>query len=256
MPAPVFTCDFNGAAVIGDTTALGWDNPSQTAQGGTLALEAVVIPRVGTKSIKCTAPALVTSPVRAALQKAAFAFDAYTEAWIEWYVYVASAASYQMLGLLDIEDVDNPNNLKPGLSLYMTADRKLHCALVRCGANTVLDQGAAADTPVALRAAMDASMPVDQWVKMRAYIFFAPDITNGRVKVWRNDVLIMDGALVTMPLGGYVTDRIQLGVTNHEGAVQQVVYIADVNVWSADPGDGLSPGGSGHRKDEPIPDAS
>lgn len=252
MADPIFSSDFNDATVIGDVTgAMGWDNPSQTAGSGAITLETVVIPRVGTKSIKCVAPAYDNVTIaRAALQKIGFAFSAYTEAWIEWYLYITSAASYQMLGLLDIEDADHPSSLTPGTTLYMGPDRMLHSALVRSGTTEVRDQVSVANNP------RENQMPVDQWVKMRAYLYFDNDPTTGRIKVWRDDALIMDAAGRTMPPGMYVTDRIQLGITNHEAPVAQTLYIADVRVWTADPGDGLSPGGSGRRRDLPKPEMS
>lgn len=251
MADPVFASDFNDAAVIGDVTgAMGWDNPSQTAGSGVITLETVVIPRVGTKSVKLVAPAYSSTVVRAALQKVGFAFSAYTEAWIEWYLYLASAASYRMLGLLDLEDADHPSGFTPGISLYVTGDRMLHAALLRCGSGEPMGQVSAANNPI------ENGMPIGRWMKMRAYLYFDADPASGRVKVWRDDALIIDAITRTMPPGLYVTDRIQLGITNHEAPVAQTAYIADVKVWTADPGDGLSPGGGGRRGDLPKPETS
>lgn len=249
MADPIFACDFNDAAVIADVTdTLGWDDPSQTAGSGTIALETEIIPREGTKSVKFVAPAYDDVTVaRAALQKAGFSFAAYSQAWIEWYLYIKAAASYRMLGILDIEDADHPSTLTPGSSVYMTEDRMLHSALLRCGMAEVSSQVFSANNP------REDFMPVDQWMKMRAYIYFDADPATGRVRVWRDDVLIVDAIGRTMPPGMYVTDRIQLGITNHEAPVEQTIYIADVKVWTSDPGDGLSPPGGGRRRDVPIP---
>ncbi len=250
MPDPIFECDFGDAAVVGDIqTGLDWD-ANQTAGSGAITLEASIIPRVGTKSVKCAAPAYDTTVVRAALQKVDFDFAAYTEAWIEWYLYISAANSYQMLGLLDIEDADHPSGLTPGVSIYMTADRMIHAALLRCGSTEVANQVSTANNPA------ENAMPTGAWVKMRAYLYFDADPTNGRVRVWRDDVLILDAAMRTMPPGMYITDRIQLGATNHEAPVANNVYIADVKVWDEDPGDGLSPGSGGRRGDRPRPETS
>jgi hypothetical protein len=253
MASPIFSSDFNDATVIGDLqTGLNWD-ANQAVASGTLALESTIIPRVGTKSIKCVAPAYSSTIARAALQKAAFSFSAYTATWIEWYLYIAAAASYHMLGLLDVEDPDHPSGLSAGRSLYMTKDRMLHSALLNAGQIDIANQ------PITGVVA-GPQMPIAQWVKMRAYIFFDADAASGRVKLWRDDVLILDEAGRTMPPGMYVTDRIQIGITNHEAPVQQTLYVADVKVWTGEPDDGLSPpssgGGGGGRHDVPTPDGS
>ena len=76
----------------------------------------------------------------------------------------------------------------------------------------------------AWRPVQPVAVPQDRWFSLRLEVLL--DRENGTVRLWLDDVLIIDGGGQTLPLADAVIDRMEVGVTAATGVQTQVLVDA------------------------------
>ena len=158
--------------------------------------------------------------------------------WVEFWVWVAESPGTRDVFLWDLEAPETCTDAEacpaegtgaacpaPGRRLYLSgADGRAFAS----------DLGKWCRE--ATFRAPTATLVTEQWVRIR--IDLALDSgTGGRMRMYQDDALVLDGTGVTLPRADAVYTRMQVGITaNGNTEAANEVFLDDVSVWTEPPG--------------------
>jgi hypothetical protein len=204
----------------------------QVEQGGACTLEHEVV-RSGSNSVKCVAPGVGQPKADLGRQDATdeipsqpapphFGQTADQELWAEMWFYVLDAGSCEGLFLWDIEE-----------SAANSAGLRVHCKTDPASGvdylkiNSEFGASFQPDPPF-------IQLPFDRWVRVRVYVKF--HVLAGSVKIWVDDMPVLDATGRTARTRRSIYDSLQWGITVNASGRTQTVYFDDVSIWNRDPG--------------------
>ena len=135
---------------------------------------------------------------------------------LEWSLYVDGDPGFGPFFLADLEDTSY--SLSPGVRVFAQTDDSLAVELKGYGAR--LEQPYGSRVP----------LPTRQWVDL-AWTFL-PDASAGWVTLEQNGVVVLDGALRTLPsVGDQVLDRLGVGCTANSGPRAVTMFVDRVQLF-------------------------
>ena len=204
----------------------------QVEQGGACVLDHEIV-RAGSNSVKCVAPGVgqpkadlgrqdATGEIPSQPAPPRFGQLADQELWAEMWFYLLDAGSCEGLFLWDIEE-----------SVANSAGLRVHCktdpgtGVDYLKMNSEFANSFQPDPPF-------IQLPFEQWVRVRVYVRF--HVLAGTVKIWVDDMLVLNATGRTARTRRSIYDSIQWGITVNASGRAQTVYFDDVSIHNRDPG--------------------
>jgi len=220
-----FEEQFDDVSSVGELlTDERWGN-TQEESGGTVEISTEKFV-TGTKSLKCIAPADAKADIVRfwlALQQGmeiTFSFRVWIDSW--------SPAGGDTLSLFDIEDPDQDGAPCGAPGVFTSPGRQLYISS-GFGLKSILNKWCYTDT---FNQIDGVPFPTGQWVDLRVWLYLSAN-ADGRMRVWRNGTLALDGTGRTLPDGSSTYSRLQLGITKNNSLTSAAVaYIDDIHIYS------------------------
>lgn len=239
---PIFHDGFEDADQLADLFPADlsrWTAAQIEPLGNEIALSAEVV-HGGLQSLRCLAqPYNGRDASKADIVRELLTFADGDEAWFELWIYLVGGGSPQDVFLWDLEAPDTCTSTfacpeegngricnSPGRRLYLSgpfgwikSDLGKWCV----GEDFEQDEGA------------EVPLPLDRWVRLRVFIRLS-DADDGVMRVWQDDVLLLDAVGITLPRGDSIYSRLQVGLTaNGNEQFPQTLYLDDVSIWAEPP---------------------
>ncbi len=232
---PIFSDGFENADTLeelGPEDLSRWHGARMTVDGNRIELTTEVV-HSGGQALKFVAkPKGEGGDVsKAYIERGGLPFANDDEVWTEMWVYIVGGTDTANLFLWDLEAPDTCILLScqsPGRRLFFSGPDGdwLNSDLGKWWRGKTFRQPQGAEI----------SFPADRWVRVRVYMRLSPE-TDGIMKVWQDDDLVIDAVGRTLPNSGAVYERLQVGITaNGNEHDANTLYLDDVTVWGRDPG--------------------
>ena len=236
----VFTEDFEAAERIEDLFALDgtrWTNLQQTGSNRVeLTSERA---RSGAQSVRMVAGAYdgeTASKADLVLERLALRDG--ERVWVEFWVWIAESGATADVFLWDLEapETCTDESACPGVgsgAVCPAPGRRLYLSGTD-GRSFASDLGKWCVD--ATFRAPTATLETERWVRIR--IDLALDSApQGRMRVYQDDALVLDGTGVTLPRADALYTRMQVGITaNGTPDAANELFLDDVTVWTEPPG--------------------
>ncbi|MEM1043311.1 MAG: hypothetical protein AAGI91_11865 [Bacteroidota bacterium] len=237
----VFTEDFESAERIEDLFASDgsrWTNLQRTSGSNRVELTAARS-RSGRQSVRLVAePYDGETASKADLVLERLRLRDGDRVWVEFWVWMAESGATRDVFLWDLEAPETCTDESscpaegtaavcpaPGRRLYLSGP---------LGRSFASDLGKWCRD--ATFRAPAATLETERWLRVRI------DLTldsgpGGRLRVYQDDDLVLDGTGVTLPRADAVYTRMQVGITaNGNNEASNEVFLDDVSVWTEPPG--------------------
>jgi hypothetical protein len=241
--APIFFDGFENADSLKDlfpANGSRWSGLQREPRGNLVALSTEKV-LAGAQALKMYAQRYNGSEAsKADIFKSGLPFAAGDEVWTEIWVYVVGGGSPESLFLWDLEAPDTCTSAiacprpgtgricnSPGRRLYLIGDSS---SWLKSDLGKWCIPQDFIQTP-----GQEIPLPLDQWVRLRVYMQLSAE-SDGVMKVWQNDALIINAQGITLPRQDSIYSRLQAGITaNGNTRYSQAVYLDNVSVWDQNP---------------------
>lgn len=240
---PVFSDGFEDADELADLfprDGSRWTSSQVEPAGNSVELTSEQV-HGGTQALKCYAqPYDGRNASKADIATETLTFVVGDEVWAEMWVYLVGGGSTLSVFLWDLEAPATCTTTfacpkkgigricnSPGRRLYLSGPQ---------GDWLKSDMGKwCVGQPFTQAPGTEVALPTDEWVRIRAYLQLS-EKSDGVMKVWQGDELVIDAVGITLPRYDAVYSRLQVGITaNGNESFAHTMYLDDVTVWDASP---------------------
>ncbi len=173
----------------------------------------------GQQSLKCFAPAKSATMIcsKASLGTGFLYFEENDSFWFQAWYRIEGPTRPFTLADLECRDVKE----SPGIRL-MLFDGKLLGVELKALHKPKYQQVAG----------KTLTFPVDQWVRVTWNVVLHPD--HGRIRVWQDDSLVVDGTGPSLPFAGIMYNNLEVGISAHSfGDDAATLFVDDVLVTTS-----------------------
>ena len=240
---PIFFDGFEDAEQFLDLFPLDgsrWSFVQEEPRGNLVSLTTEQV-HTGAQALKCYARAYNgVNASKADIGNSLLSFANGDEVWTEAWIYLVGGTPTPNVFLWDLEAPDTCTSViacpregtgrlcnSPGRRLYLTgpAGGWLKSDLGKWCRGRNFEQ----------LAGQEVSLPTDTWVRIRTYQRLS-DQWDGRMKVWQDDLLVIDAVGITLPREDARYTRLEVGITaNGDETNSHILYLDDVRVWNRRP---------------------
>lgn len=194
---------------------------NQILKKGQTFLDASVAPddlhvHGGERALLCVAPAKPSNMVtcKASISSPLVYFEYGDDFWYQAYYYAEDSLPFTLMDL-ECEWIKQ----HAGIRLCITERGHLEAELKSLDKPRFRQP---VDTPVVF--------PMGKWVKVKTHIHLSND-SEGYVKIWQDDKLIVDANGVTLPIRSAIYSSLEIGISAHSyGSRQAKLWVDDVQV--------------------------
>ncbi|MFV1949864.1 MAG: putative glycoside hydrolase [Anaerolineales bacterium] len=232
--APLFQEDFENAAELIELfpqDGSRWHGLQQQPDANLITLTDEQY-HTGSSAIKFAAqPYDGSQASKADIYLGGLVFENGDEVWTEMWVYLSGGTDSANLFLWDLEASKTCILLScqsPGRRLYFSGPNGdwLKSDLGKWHRGKDFHQ----------TSGEEISFPKDRWVRLRVYLFLSPE-SNGVMRVWQDENLILDETGITLPKADAIYDRWQVGITANGNEMDEAtLYLDEISIWDQNPG--------------------